>query len=149
MATTRGIRSLSAWPEVHLLAPLALGECCHRSLAGRGIAVGSNLIPCYQPPVRNRLKSRRFSSATRSRSTFRGKRTGNCGWLTPDGTIRRSFRRTAAGQLAGGWKGETYPPPDKAMTPLKKLRPPLRPPLFFPAMGAAHVHRTGIFRPRF
>jgi hypothetical protein len=40
MTTTPGIRSLSAWPEVHLLAPPALGECCHRSLAGRGIAVG-------------------------------------------------------------------------------------------------------------
>jgi hypothetical protein len=29
------------------------------------------------PPVRNSPRSRRFSSATRSRSTFRGKRTGN------------------------------------------------------------------------
>src|SRR5712672_2101689 len=49
---------------------------------------------CYQPPARNRLKSRRFSSATRSRSTFRGKKTGNCAWFTPDGTMRRSFSRT-------------------------------------------------------
>jgi hypothetical protein len=33
-----------------------------------------------QSPVRNRLRSRRFSSATSSRSTFRGKRTGNRAW---------------------------------------------------------------------
>jgi putative ABC transport system substrate-binding protein len=60
---------------------------------------------CYQPPVRNSPRSRRFSSATRSRSTFCGKRTGNGAWFTPDGTIRRSFSRTAAGKLAGveGW----------------------------------------------
>jgi glucose/arabinose dehydrogenase len=54
-----------------------------------------------QPPVRKRLRSRRFSSATRSRSTFRGKRTGNCASSMPDGTIRRSFSRTAAGKFAG------------------------------------------------
>jgi hypothetical protein len=38
----------------------------------------------------------------------------------------------------------------RAMTPpFKKLGPPSGPAWFFPAMGAAHVHRTGIFRPRF
>jgi hypothetical protein len=53
MATTPGIRSLSAWPEVHLLAPPALGECCHRSLAGRGITVGRAavfVVPDVQCP---------------------------------------------------------------------------------------------------
>ena len=41
---------------------------------------------------------------------FAGKGQGNCTWSMPDGTIRRSFSRTAAGKLAGGWEGETYPP---------------------------------------
>jgi len=36
-----------------------------------------NGIFCYRPPARNRLKSRRFSSATRSRWPFRAKRTEN------------------------------------------------------------------------
>jgi hypothetical protein len=39
--------------------------------------------------------------------------------------------RTAAGKLAGGWKGETYPPTGGAMTPLKKAKTPLRPPRGF------------------
>ena len=33
--------------------------------------------------------------------------------------------------------------------PLKKLSPPSGPALFFPAMGAAHVHRTVHFSPSF
>jgi hypothetical protein len=52
----------------------------------------------------------------------------------------RSAGRLRASSQGGGRAKPT--PPDKAMTPLKKLRPPLRPPWFFPAMGAAHVHRT-------
>jgi hypothetical protein len=45
----------------------------------------------------------------------------------------RSAGRLRA-SLAGGWKGETYPP-NKAMTPLKKLRPPSGPPLVFSSYG--------------
>jgi hypothetical protein len=66
---------------------------------------------------------------------FAGKGQGKCTWSMPDGTTRRSFRRTAAGKLAGGWKGETYPPPDKAMTPPQKTKTPLRPPLVFSSYG--------------
>jgi hypothetical protein len=54
------------------------------------------------PPFRKHLRSRRFSSATRSRSTFRGKGQGKCTWSMPDGTIRRSFSPTAAGGVEGG-----------------------------------------------
>jgi len=39
---------------------------------------------CYQPPVRNSPRSRRFSSATRSRlPRFAGKGRENCAWATP------------------------------------------------------------------
>ena len=34
---------------------------------------------------------------------------GNWTWSMPDGTIRRSFTRTVAGKLAGGWEGGCYP----------------------------------------
>src|ERR1700746_2250904 len=58
-------------------------------------AVRLGVLVNYQPPVRNSPRSRRFSSATRSRSTFRGKRTRkrhlvDAGWddakvVQPDG----------------------------------------------------------------
>ena len=61
----------------------------------------------------------------------------------------RSFRRTAAGKLAGGWKGGSYPPAGGSDDPPSKTRTPLRPPLVFPAIGGAHVHRTVHFSPSF
>src|SRR5436853_6604696 len=44
---------------------------------------------------------------------------GNGAWFTPDGTITRSFSRTAAGQLAEGGRVDPTPPAGGAMTPLK------------------------------
>jgi hypothetical protein len=61
------------------------------------------------PPAENRLRSRRFLSATRSRSTFRGKRTGNCTWSMPDGMTTRSLSRTGYGKARRRWKGGPYP----------------------------------------
>jgi hypothetical protein len=78
-------------------------------------------------PARNHLRSRRFSSATRSRSTFRGKRTRKLHWSMPDRAIRRSFSRKAAGKLAGG--GRVHPTPwHGKRPPRQKSRPPRDPP---------------------
>jgi hypothetical protein len=63
----------------------------------------------YQPPVRKRPRSRRFSSATRSRSTFRGKRTGNCARAKPGWDDTKVFSLTAAGKLAGGGRAKPTP----------------------------------------
>ena len=41
-----------------------------------------------------------------------------------DGTIRRSFSRTAAGKLAGGWKGGSYLRHGKPWPPPVKNRDP-------------------------
>jgi hypothetical protein len=104
----------------------------------------------HQPPVRKRLKSRRFSSARRSRSTFRAKRTGNCTWLMPDGTMRRSFSRTAAGKLAGGGRGGSYPLRRGSDDPPSKTRtPPPAPPWFFQLWVRLTCTEPCIFRPRF
>ena len=56
------------------------------------------LLMEYQPPAGNRLKSRRLSSATRSRSTFRGKRTGNraCSMLRSDASKTELRREVPA-----------------------------------------------------
>ena len=97
---------------------------------------------CYQPPARNRLKSRRFSSATRSRSTFRGKGQEIAPGLRRDGTIRRSFSRTAAGKLAGGGRVDPTPLAREAAPPPSKIETPQGPPFFYPAIAAAHVRRT-------
>jgi hypothetical protein len=52
------------------------------------------------------------------------------------------------GQARRGVEGRNLPPTGGAMTPpLKKLRPPSAPPWFFPAIGAAHVHRAVHFSP--
>jgi hypothetical protein len=53
------------------------------------------------------------------------------------------------GQARRGVEGRNLPPTGGAMTPLKKLRPPSGPPWFFPAIGAAHVHRAVHFSPSF
>src|SRR6476660_4684034 len=38
---------------------------------------------CYQPPVRNSLRSRRFSRHTRTRPRFRPRKTGNAAVYAP------------------------------------------------------------------
>jgi hypothetical protein len=38
-----------------------------------------------------------------------GKGQGNCTWSMPDGTMRRSFSRTAAGKLAGAGRADPTP----------------------------------------
>jgi ABC-type uncharacterized transport system substrate-binding protein len=71
--------------------------------------VGVRTTDETSPPSETAPDLADFSSATRSRSTFRGKRAGNCTWSMPDGTIRRSFTRTVAGKLAG--RGSVAPTP--------------------------------------
>jgi hypothetical protein len=53
------------------------------------------------------------------------------------------------GQARRGVEGRNLPPRQSDDPPLKKLRPPSGPPLFFPAMGAAHVHGTVHFSSSF
>jgi hypothetical protein len=53
------------------------------------------------------------------------------------------------GQVRGGWKGWILPPAGEARPPPQKSRPPRDPPFFYPAIGAAHVHRTVHFSPSF
>jgi hypothetical protein len=48
----------------------------------------------------------------------------------PDGTIRRSFRRTAAGKLAGGERVDLTPWQGGSDDPPQKLGPPSGPPGF-------------------
>jgi hypothetical protein len=63
---------------------------------------------------------------------------------------RGSFSPTAAGKLVGGGRVGSDPPRQGAMNPpLQKLGPPPLAPLVFPAIGAAHVHRTVHFLPSF
>jgi hypothetical protein len=81
-----------------------------------------------RPPTGNRLKSRRFSSATASRSTFRAKRTANRPWSMPDGMTTRSLSWTGCGQARRGWKGRCYPPAGGSDDPPQKLGPPSGPP---------------------
>src|ERR1700746_3971265 len=68
------------------------------------------------PPSETSRDLADFQSRHGEAPRFAGKGQGNCTWSMPDGTIRRSFRRTAAGKLAGGWKGGSYAP--------QKLGPP-------------------------
>jgi hypothetical protein len=84
-----------------------------------------------QPPVRNRLRSRRLASATRSRSTFRGKRTGNCAWVSPGWDDTRVVQPDGCGQARRGWKGGSYPLAEGSDDSLQKLGPPFGPPLVF------------------
>jgi hypothetical protein len=52
------------------------------------------------------------------------------------------------GQARRTWKRGSDPPQGGAMTPLRKLGPPSGP-LVFPAIGAAHAHRTVHLSPLF
>jgi hypothetical protein len=63
----------------------------------------------------------------------------------------RSEGRSAGWLRASSWGGrvKSYPLAGGAMTPPQKLGPPSGPPWFFPAIGAAHVHRTLHFSPSF
>jgi hypothetical protein len=88
---------------------------------------------CYQPPVRNRPRSRRFSSATRSCSTFR-----DYAWATPGWDDTKVVRPDGCGQARGGWKRGSSPlagercPPSKTRTPPSP--PGFSPPHFHPGM---------------
>jgi hypothetical protein len=53
------------------------------------------------------------------------------------------------GQARRGWKSGFLPPGRESDDPLQKTRTPSGPPLVFPAIGAAHVHRTAHFPPSF
>ena len=100
-------------------------------------------------PYLKSARSPRFSSRTRFPSPFRAKRTGNCGSSTPAGMRRRSSSRARYWSFRQA-RGGCYPPSrQSADPPLKNQAPPPDPPRFSPATGAAHVHRTCIFRPRF
>jgi hypothetical protein len=68
-------------------------------------------------------------------------------WSTPDGTIRRSFTRTVAGKLAGRRSVAPTPRQGGAMTPLRKLGPPLRPPWFFTSYRCRSRASNGHFSP--
>ncbi len=59
------------------------------------------------PPSESASDLADFQSRHGEAPRFAGKGQGNCTWSMPDGTIRRSFSRTAAGKLAG-WKGGSY-----------------------------------------
>jgi hypothetical protein len=72
---------------------------------------------------------------------------GKLRFVYADGTMRRSFSRTAAGSSQGVVGVDPTPWQGGAMTPPQKLRPPLRPPLVVPALGASPVHRTVHFSP--
>jgi hypothetical protein len=72
-----------------------------------------------------------FQSRHDDAPRFAGKGQGNCTWSMPDGTIRRSFSRTAAGKLAGGGgRADPTPRRGEAVTPRSKSRPPPAPLVF-------------------
>src|SRR5262249_50415760 len=96
----------------------------------------------HLPPSETPRDLADFQSRHGEAPRFAGKGRGNCTWSMPDGTMRRSFSRTAAGQLAEGGRVDPTPRQGGAMTPPSKTRTPSGPPLVLPAIGAAHVHRT-------
>jgi hypothetical protein len=80
---------------------------------------------------------------------FAGKGRENSAWFAPNGTIGGRSARRAAGKLVGGRRLDPIPRQGGAMTPPSKTRTPPLAPLVFPAIGAAHVHRTVHFSPSF
>jgi hypothetical protein len=75
---------------------------------------------------------------------------GKLRFVYVDGTIRRSFSRTAAGKLRRGVEGWILPPGRASGDPPPlKTRTPLRPPPFFRYRCAAYVRRTVHFSPSF
>src|SRR5262249_38732713 len=77
---------------------------------------------CRQPPTPKRLRSRRFSPLTASLSSFRGKKTGNRGWFTPDGTCERG----SAGRLRASSQGDGRAAPAPGQGPPLCVTAPLR-----------------------
>src|SRR5260221_13455047 len=82
-------------------------------------------------PVRNSPRSRRFSSATRSRSMFRGEKDRKLRLGTPGWDDMKVVQPDGCGQVSRGWKDGSYSLAGGNDDPPSKTRTPLRPPGFF------------------
>jgi hypothetical protein len=127
----------------------AAGHLSGRDRAARCPAWKCSPQLCYQPPVRNSPRSRRFSSATRSRSTFRGKRTGNCALVHPRWDDAKIVQLDGCGQARKGWKGGSLPQGRGSDDPRSKLEPPSGRPGFFQLWVPLTCIEPCIFRPGF